>query len=160
GREFAKAGFGVGVSLVPVANRNVACSLKRTVERHTRWAKLRRAIVPGGFWFEPILSPIVTATIACVLAPTKMFCVVFLAAVLLQTVCAFGSLRLLRGHALRWYWAPLELVRAYLLFICWMRACISRRVSWRGHHFELARDSVIVPAEPGILDRVRTLVRA
>jgi Icc protein len=33
-------------------------------------------------------------------------------------------------------------------------------VSWRGRHFELARDSVIVPAEPGILHRVRTLVGA
>jgi ceramide glucosyltransferase len=160
GREFDKAGFGVGVSLVPVANRNVGCSLKRTVERHTRWAKLRRAIVPGGFWFEPLLSPIVMSTVAWMIVPDKRFFAVFLAAATLQTACAFASLRLLRGHALRWYWAPLELVRAYILFLCWMRACISRRVSWRGHHFELARDSVIVPAEPGLLDRVRTLVRA
>jgi len=160
GRAFAEAGFGVGISLTPVANRNVACSLTRTVERHTRWAKLRRAIAPVGFWFEPILSPIVTATFACLLVPNKMFCLAFVAAVLLQTSCAFLSMRILRGQTLSWYWAPLELVRAYVLFFCWACACLSRRVSWRGHHFELARDSVIVPAEPGILHRVRTLVGA
>ena len=160
GKAFAAAGYEVGISLTPVANRNVSCSLARTIERHTRWAKLRRAIAPIGFWFEPMLSPIVTATLACLLVPNKTFCFVLLAAVLLQTGCAFLSMRILRGRALRWYWAPLELARAYVLFLCWARACLSRRVSWRGHHFELARDSVIVPAEPGILHRVRTLVGA
>jgi ceramide glucosyltransferase len=160
GRAFAEAGFEVGVSLTPVANRNVACSLKRTIERHTRWAKLRRAIAPVGFWFEPLLSPIVTATMACIVLPSKPFFLAFVGTVLLQTVCAFSSLHILRGQSMRWYWAPLELVRAYILFFCWTRACVSRRVSWRGHHFELARDSAIVPAEPGLLDRVRTLVRA
>ena len=160
GRAFAQAGYRVGVSLTPVANRNVACSLKRTVERHTRWAKLRRAIAPVAFWFEPILSPIVTATLACMILPGKMSFIAFLGAILLQTGCAFSSMRILRGQSLRAYWAPLELVRAYVLFFCWARACLSRRVSWRGHHFELGRDSAIVPAEPGLLHRVRTLVRA
>ncbi|HMI87278.1 MAG TPA: glycosyltransferase [Polyangiaceae bacterium] len=160
GKAFAEAGFRVGLSLTPVANRNVACSLRRTVERHTRWAKLRRAIAPFGFWFEPLLSPIIMATAAGILLPGKTACLAFLAAVLLQTGCAFLSMRMLRGRSLGWHWAPLELVRTYVLFFCWTRACFSRRVSWRGHHFELARDSAIVPAEPGILDRVRSLVRA
>jgi ceramide glucosyltransferase len=160
GRAFAQAGYRVGVSLTPVANRNVNCSLKRTVERHTRWAKLRRAIAPVAFWFEPLLSPVVTATFACLVLPGKVACLAFLGTILLQTACAFLSMRILRGQSLRWYWAPLELVRAYVLFFCWTRACFSRRVSWRGHHFELARDSAIVPAEPGILERVRTLVGA
>jgi ceramide glucosyltransferase len=160
GRALAEAGFEVGISLAPVANRNVACSLHRTVERHTRWAKLRRAISPCGFWFEPILSPVVTVSLAALIVRGKMFYVAFCLAVLLQTACAFLSMRILRGRSLRWYWAPLELVRAYVLFFCWARACLSRRVSWRGHHFELARESAIVPAEPGILHRVRTLVGA
>ena len=160
GKAFAAAGFAVGVSLTPVANRNITCSVRRTVERHTRWAKLRRAIAPIGFWFEPILSPVVTASFACLLLPGKTSCLALLWAILLQTGCAFSSMRILRGQAMRWYWAPLELVRAYVLFFCWARACLSRRVSWRGHHFELARDSAIVPAQPGVMDRVRSLVRA
>jgi ceramide glucosyltransferase len=160
GKAFADAGFEVAISLTPVANRNVACSLRRTVERHTRWAKLRRAIAPVGFWFEPLLSPIVTTSAVCIVWPGQVSFFAFLGAIALQTACAFWSMRILRGQSMRWYWAPLELVRAYVLLFCWTRACLSRRVSWRGHHFELARDSVIVPAEPGLLDRVRTLVRA
>jgi hypothetical protein len=104
--------------------------------------------------------PIIVATVACAIAPGKVFGMALFAAVMMQMGCALLSMRILRGQSLGWYWAPLELARAYLLFACWARACLSRRVSWRGHEFELARDSAIVPAEPGILHRVRTLVRA
>jgi ceramide glucosyltransferase len=159
GRAFAQAGFKVRVSLTPVANLNVACSLRRTIERHTRWAKLRRSIAPVGFVLEPILSPIVIATIACLALPTKLLFLSFLACVVLQTLSAIAMTRVLRGRAPRWYWAPLELVRSYVLFFCWLRACASRRVSWRGHDFELARGSAIIPAEPSVWARVRTMVR-
>jgi ceramide glucosyltransferase len=160
GKAFARAGYKVRVSLCPVANRNVACSLKRTLERHTRWAKLRRAISPTGFVLEPMLSPVVMTTLACVVLQTKAFACAFLAALLLQTAGAVITTRVLRGTAPRWYWVPLEIVRAYLLFLCWLRACASKRVSWRGHDFELARDSAIVPADPSVWHRVRALVRA
>jgi ceramide glucosyltransferase len=150
----------VRISHVAVENRNVGCSLKRTVERHTRWAKLRRAIHPIPFAFEPILSPIVTTTLACAMLSTRTLTMAFVVAVLMQTLGAVVTTRVLRGTAPRWYWIPLEIVRAYLLFMCWFRACVSRRVSWRGHDFELARDSAIVPAEPSVWHRVRAMVRA
>jgi ceramide glucosyltransferase len=160
GKAFTQCGYKVRVSLSPVQNRNVACSLRRTIERHTRWAKLRRAIEPVGFWFEPILSPMVITTIGCAILPSKNLALAFVSAVVLQTVGAVITTRVLRGSAPRWYWVPLEIVRAYLLFLCWLRACTSKRVSWRGHDFELARDSAIVPAEPSVWHRVRSLVRA
>jgi ceramide glucosyltransferase len=160
GKALAEEGYKVRVSLVAVENRNVGCSLKRTVERHTRWAKLRRAIHPFPFAFEPIMSPIVTTTMACAVLSTRSLAMAFLVAVLLQTLGAVITTRVLRGTPPRWYWVPLEIVRAYLWFFCWLMACASRRVSWRGHDFELARDSAIVPAEPSVWNRVRALVRA
>jgi ceramide glucosyltransferase len=160
GRAFADAGFGVRVSLTPVANRNVACSFKRTVERHTRWAKLRRAIVPFGFAVEPTLSPVLVATVCWLFAPSRITCAAFAAAFVLQLVGAFVTTRVLRGRLPSWQCVPLELIRSYLFFFCWLRACVSKRVRWRGHDFELARDSEIIPAEPSVWTRLRTLVRA
>ncbi len=160
GRAFARAGYQVRVSLWPVENRNVDCSLERTIERHTRWAQTRRALAPVGFAFEPALSPVVITTLACLASPTKLFCLAFLSAVMVQIVCAAVTTRTLRGVAPRWYWVPLEIVRSYLLFFCWLRAWSSRRVIWRGHHVELVRDSAIVPAEPSTRDRVRGTLRA
>ena len=43
GQRFHDRGYGVELSLEAVENRNVACSARRTVERHTRWARMRRA---------------------------------------------------------------------------------------------------------------------
>jgi len=160
GRAFARAGYQVRVSLWPVENRNVDCSLERTIARHTRWAQTRRALAPVAFAVEPALSPIVTTTLACLASPTRLFGLALLSAAVIQIACAAVTTRTLRGAALRWYWAPLEIVRCYLLFFCWLRACCSRRVTWRGHQVELIRDSAIVPAEPRIRDRVRGTVRA
>jgi ceramide glucosyltransferase len=160
GRAFAAAGFQVRLSLTPIANRNVSCSFWRTVERHTRWAKLRRAIVPVPFLFELSLSPALVATLSWILLPCTATCLAFAAALLLQMAGAFATTRALRGGRPSWHWIPLEIVRSYFHFFCWLRACVSKRVAWRGHHFELARDSAILPAEPSMWTRLRTLVRA
>jgi ceramide glucosyltransferase len=159
-KALVDAGYTVRVSLSPVSNRNVGCSLKRTIERHTRWAKLRRAITPLGFAFEPSLSPAVIATLGWLLLPCRATCLAFAGAIALQTIGAFVTTGVLRGRAPGWHWVPLEIVRSYLLFFCWLRACASRRVIWRGHAFELARDSAILPAEPSVWARLRTMVRA
>ena len=160
GTAFAESGYGVRVSLWPVENRNVVCSLGRTIERHTRWAKIRRAMKPRAFLLEPILSPVVIATLACLASPTRSSALVLMMAMALQGAGAVLTNAMLRREAPRWYWMPLEILRSYLLFFCWFCACLTHRVSWRGHAFQLSRDSAIVPAQPGVWHRVRALVRA
>ena len=159
GRAFEHAGYEVRVSRWPVENRNVNCSLERTLERHTRWAKIRRVVAPMEFAFEPLLSPVAITTLACLASPTKLILCAYLSALLLQTTCAAITARALRG-TLRWYWAPLEIVRAYVLFLCWLRACASRRVNWRGHDIELGRDSAIMSVRPGAVRCARATARA
>jgi ceramide glucosyltransferase len=144
GRRFLDAGFLIRTSLETVENRNVACSITRTFERHTRWSKLRRALVPSGFALEPILTPIVVATAAGVLAPGTATSGLLVGALVLQTALALIAVRLLRGQWLAWWYAPLEIIRSYVMLLCWLRACVSRRIEWRGHAFTLTRGSVIV----------------
>jgi ceramide glucosyltransferase len=144
GRRFLDAGFLVRTSLHTVENRNVACSMMRTVERHTRWSKLRRALFPAGFAVEPILTPIVVASLAMVLAPGELMATLLGITCLLQTASALVAVRVLRGGWLAWWYAPLEIVRSYVTLFCWLRATLSRRLEWRGHVFTLTRGSVIV----------------
>ena len=59
GRRFLDAGFVARTSLDAVENRNVGCTMARTLERHTRWSKMRRALSPLGFALEPMMTPIV-----------------------------------------------------------------------------------------------------
>jgi len=148
GRRFLDAGFVVRTCMDPVENRNVACSVARTIERHTRWAKMRRSLLPAGFAVEPLMTPIVVATLGLVLAPCEATAAALAAAWLLQTVASFTAVRLARGRWMAFKYAPLEVVRSYLTFLCWVRACGSRRIEWRGHPFALLPGSVIVPVVP------------
>src|SRR5262249_54553459 len=71
GRRFREAGFGVAIALTPVENRNVECSVTRMLDRHTRWAKMHRAIVPAAFWAMPLLEPVLVAFVALAISPTE-----------------------------------------------------------------------------------------
>ena len=161
GRLAREAGLGIGLVLTPVENRNVDCSLRRTLERHTRWAKLRRAIAPTAFALEPLLSPITTCAVAFAIGPSRTTAALLGVALVTQTLLAHASLRVVRGAGLHWTYAPLEIVRALVLFGCWLGGWSSRRVSWRGHPFVLGADSTIAPAPPrGRWRRGRSAARA
>jgi hypothetical protein len=54
----------------------------------------------------------------------------------------------LRGSWLSPRYLPLELARSYVSLFCWARACISRRIEWRGHTFTMKRGTEIVPVAP------------
>ncbi len=147
GRMFLEAGLAIRTSLDAVENRNVRGGLARTFERHTRWAKMRRAISPRAFLLEPLLSPLAVAAITLVVAPTRIAAAALAVTAILQTVVGFAATRIIRGHALAWYLAPLEIVRTFVALACWARAFVSRRIAWRGHPFVIGPDSVISPAE-------------
>jgi ceramide glucosyltransferase len=148
-RRFLDAGRRIATSLDAVENRNTSCSLARTIERHTRWAKLRRSLLPSGFALEPIMTPVVVANAALLLSPSKTTAAALAAACALQTAGAMLAVRIARGRGLPWWFAPLEVVRSYVIFGCWLSACVSRRIAWRGHPFILLPGSVIVPLPSG-----------
>jgi len=149
GRRFHEAGFRTAMTFEIVENRNIACSIGRTFERHTRWAKVRRSLQPGAFVMEPLLTPIVVASAGVVVAPSKGSAALLVAVSAVQTACALGAVRLLRGTWLAWWYAPLEIARAYLGLVYWAVAWTNRRITWRGHAFELSRGSAIVPIAQG-----------
>lgn len=145
GKIFHEAGWGVRIAPFPVENRNRRCGLARTAERHTRWARMRRTVCPLGFAFEPLLSPVVVASLALLLVPGPLAAALLGVAVLVQVTGALVVLRLLRGAAPPLAFVPLELVRGFVLLGCWLAGVASRRISWRGHPFVLGPGSVLRP---------------
>jgi ceramide glucosyltransferase len=146
GRRFHDAGFQTRLSREVIENRNVHCSVARTFERHTRWAKMRRSLFPMAFCIEPLLTPIVVASASLILSPTKIMLAVFAAIVVAQMAWALVAVRLLRGRFVWWY-APLEIARSYVALVCWVCAWSSRRITWRGHPFHLLRGTAIAPVD-------------
>ncbi|MFT3766069.1 MAG: glycosyltransferase [Minicystis sp.] len=147
GQKFHALGYGVELCLDPVENRNVSCSALRSVDRHARWAKMRRAIVPSLlFVAEPLISPfIVSLLVAFFAASTLSYQLValalglqFVGALLAHTVASARRPLLL---------AALEPVRALAWLACWVLAGVSRRVSWRGNTFVIGEGSRLVPVQ-------------
>jgi ceramide glucosyltransferase len=146
-RRFLDGGLLIRTSFDVIENRNTAGSVLTMVDRHTRWAKLRRSLSPAGFFVEPVMTPVAVATIGLAVAPSVETASAFAVTCLVQTCAAMFAVFAARGTWLAWWNAPLEIVRSYALILCWARACVSRRIAWRGHPFTLQAGSVIVPLQ-------------
>jgi ceramide glucosyltransferase len=155
GDRFIAAGYSLRTSFITIENRNVDCSTRRTLERHARWAKIRRALSPRAFLLEPLASPLLVASLLFVIAPSRALFGCIALSALLQSVVAFASIRFLRGKSLAIRYAPLEVARTYALFACWAWALVSHRVVWRGHPFRILSGSRITAASPRFLARRR-----
>ena len=84
------------------------------------------------------------------IAPGEVMAAAFAATCVVQTAAALTAVRVLRGWSwLSWRYLPLELVRSYVGLLCWVRACVSRRIEWRGHAFTMMSGTRIVPIEAG-----------
>lgn len=146
GQRFSERGFLVALCLDPVENRNTACSLTRTLERHTRWGKMRRTLVPRCFAFEPLHSPLLVAWLTALVSPTRLAAQSWLFAWALQSLGAFVGLKLLRPGRHNLLLVAAEPLRALVACFCWMSACASRRVGWRGNVFTLGAGSALEAA--------------
>ncbi len=158
GDRFKAAGFSIRTSLEIIQNRNVDCSTRRTLERHARWAKIRRALSPRAFLLEPLASPVVIAFFLFLIAPSRTLFALVAVSAALQSIFAFASIRILRGKSLAIRYAPLEVARTFAIFGCWLWALVSDRVVWRGNPFRILPGSRIVPASPRFFARRRSPV--
>jgi ceramide glucosyltransferase len=146
-RRVIAVGLEVRLVTVPVENVNSTCTLRRSLERHGRWAKIRRAMAPSGFAFELLLDPIAIATVALAVHPSKLQAALLAIALGGQTLLSRQRVARLRGAAPALRYAPVEVLASYLLLFSWLRACVSRRVVWRGHPFRIGADTVLTPIE-------------
>jgi ceramide glucosyltransferase len=153
GRLFRERGLLLRTSSAAIENRYVRCSLRQTLERHTRWARIRRVMLPSGFALEPLLSPMAVAVVVAAVHPSRLSLAVAASVIVVQTIAAYVTVRAVRGRPLAWYYAPLEVVRAALSLACWVSAWRTRRVGWRGGAYVLCPGSVIHPAPERSLRR-------
>jgi len=149
GQRFRSHGYAVRVSLDPVSNVNSHCSVTRTLERHTRWARMRRSINPLAFALEPLANPLWVAGIWLMVSPSATSVSALAGVALLQVLATTASTWLLRGTKPGAWMLLAELVRPWILLGCWAAGWTSRRTSWRGHEIEIGAGSVIRRRGPG-----------
>ncbi len=152
GREMTRAGKKVALSNYLINNVNEFWDVKRFLNRHTRWGKLRWRI--GGFKYlsEILANPIFVASIPLFTVPSKM---TFSFAGLIAFMKIFGDMiigRTIRPQN-RELWLPGESVLSYLLVpikdlligLVWFVPLVSATVVWRGNRYLIGHDSRLSP---------------
>ena len=146
GRRFASQGLRVALSPHALAVVHQRRSVREFLERHVRWARMRRRLSPA-FWGEPLLNPVPLLLAAALLAGgwVAAAAAAGVALKLAADSCVARSLRgsFLGARALAWI--P---VKDLLVAGVWVAGALRSTICWRGHRLRVGPGSRLTPVAP------------
>lgn len=155
GRSFELAGYEVALSPCLVEVTNEGWTLERFVNRHLRWAQMRRRVAPLAYLAEVLLNPVVWIALSlCALTVSRRgpdLRVVAVGAGALFLKCAADALlcRRLSGR-----FPPLSAIaliplKDLLVAALWAVGAFRRKIDWRGNVLRIEAGSLLreVPAQ-------------
>jgi len=158
GRLYELAGFRVALSPYLVHCVNDGWSVERFVNRHVRWAQMRRRIAPAAYLGELLLNPVLWIALATLAlwasGPGNDLRLIGVAAAGVAVKCVSDALlcRRLLGKLPRLAEIFAMPLKDLALALIWLVGCFRRRVHWRGNELRIERGSVLTPAESPDLD--------
>ncbi len=153
GREMHKTGKKIVLSPYFVRNVNEFWSIKRFLNRHTRWSKIRWKI--GGYKYlsELVANPVFMAAIPNLVNGPSRISLSF--AALIGLIKILGDLllgrsieahndeeELRRRSPFTYFLAP---VKDILIGLLWLIPLVSSTVVWRGNRYRIGKDSRLSP---------------
>jgi ceramide glucosyltransferase len=153
GRMYELAGYRVALSPYLVKCVNDGWTVERFLNRHLRWAQMRRRIAPAAYLGELLLNPVLWITLAtallCATGPAPDPRLLAIAAAGIAVKCASDSLvcRRLRGKLPRFGEILLMPLKDLAVGAIWLIAFFRRRVSWRGNELRIGQGSVLETVE-------------
>ena len=144
GLRTKELGFRVKTIPVLVDNINVNWPIKRFLNRHTRWAKIRRNMHLHHYLIESFSNPVALAVILVMLLQ-NLLGLELLMSVILMKILHDRYVSGLLGSDLRWYHYLLVPVKDILISLLWLIPFFSYKVNWRENYFRIGRASRLTP---------------
>jgi ceramide glucosyltransferase len=172
GREMARAGKKVVLSHYVVSNVNEFWSIKRFLNRHTRWGKLRWKIGGYKYFSELLANPVFIAVIPNLVSGFSRTTVTFTALIGLIKVLGDsiigrtletgnGANGFKKHSPFIYFLTPLK---DFIIGVVWFVPFVSSTVVWRGNRYRIGRDSRLSPCtETGFWSwgyRITDMIRA
>lgn len=157
GRMFELAGYRVALSPFLVEARSDGWTLERFINRHVRWAQMRRRLAPAAYCGELLLNPVLFIALAstALLAtrPGLDLRWLSLAACGVAVKCLGDAVvyRRLRGSRPRLLEVLAIPFKDLLIAALWLVGAFRRRVSWRGRTLRIEQGSHLTTVEPARL---------
>jgi len=145
GRTIHSMGLKVVLSEYPIDNVNHYWSLRRFVNRHTRWGKMRWCI--GGFRYlvELISNSVFVSWLSLLFWGPTGYTVVLAGAVsFLKIAGDYFLARRISAGIPSWHFL-FSPIKDLLMGILWFAPLLSRSVTWRGNRFRIGPDSLLQP---------------
>jgi ceramide glucosyltransferase len=147
GKKMKEAGKKVILSHYMVRNVNHYWGMRRFLNRHIRWGKLRWRI--GGFRYisELIGNPVFMSSIPMfVWEPSKITASLLIASSCIKIMGDLHIGRIIRApmHSSLYFLSP---VKDMVIGIIWFIPILSNTVVWRGNRYIIGKDSFLSPCE-------------
>lgn len=146
GKLIHESGMKVKLSSYIIKNVNEYWSLKRFLNRHTRWAKIRWKI--GGFKYftEPLANPLFLTSILPLIDSFSRFSLsVFFGVLFAKIALDLYVSRLIKSKI--GFSSLLIPVKDLITGLIWFVPLISSRINWRGNLYSIGKNTVIEPCE-------------
>jgi ceramide glucosyltransferase len=144
GLHVKKAGLEISQSNYVIDNVNIHWSLNKFLNRHLRWAKMRRTINLGHYLFEPLSNPILISLIYMLTQINLPGLYVFMGVTALKILLDFLNARLMKSD-LRWYHGLLIPLKDLLIGMIWFIPFVNRTINWRGNSFRISKGTRLLP---------------
>ena len=151
GKKMQKRGKKVILSNHLISNVNEYWGVRKFVNRHTRWAKLRWRIGGIRYLSELITNAVFMSCLPMVLTGPSHATVSL--AFLVSTLKILGDLHMGRrmGSEMNPFLYLLSPVKDLVIGVIWFVPLLSNTVAWRGNRYVIAKDSLLLPCpESGI----------
>jgi ceramide glucosyltransferase len=163
GRMYELAGYRVALSPHLVRCVNEGWTVDRFVNRHVRWAQMRRRIAPGAYLGELLLNPVLWIALATLslwaTGPGRDLRLLAVAAAGVAVKCASDALlcRRLAGRLPRLAEVLMMPLKDLAMAFIWLVGFVRRRVVWRGNELRIDRGSVLTAPESPAIEAAQEL---
>jgi ceramide glucosyltransferase len=144
GEFIRKAGMIIRHSTYIIDNINEYWSLNRFVNRHLRWAKMRKNLNIFHYSLEVLANPIFIAIPYTIIRGDSLGIIHFISLALIKTLLDKTIATMIQSD-LKWYHYFLIPIKDILIGIIWLFPFIDNRINWRGNIFRIKRGTRLLP---------------
>jgi len=148
GQKVQELGFNIVTSPVFVNNINETWSLRKFLNRHTRWAKIRAKIRTDTYFLELFSNPIAASFILGLVIHSEFSIVQFAIVSVLKAIMDYRFLKILESD-IKWYNLVIVPVKDLIIGLLWFIPFINSKVNWRNNHFRIQKNSLLEPILDG-----------
>jgi len=144
GKEIRKAGYKIYHSQHVINNINIHWPMKRFLNRHIRWAMIRKRLKLFRYFSEQFSNPVMMAFIYFMimfnLESFMIFNLVGMIKILFDYKIATAV-----GADLKWYQYLLIPIKDIIIGLIWFVPFVYNKIDWRGNSFFISRGTQLKP---------------